>query len=100
MQTSDGEGALGGEKGLVSIVVRSQRLQQTSRAPNNQLVESLVRQNQKALCGARTLENLRHATLLARLDEDPEIGAVQERDIERERLSLKLLRARVFSFLC
>lgn len=45
---------------------------------------------------ARTLEELRHATLLARLDEDPEIGAVQERDIERERISLKLLRARQY----
>jgi superfamily I DNA and/or RNA helicase len=45
---------------------------------------------------ARTLEDLRHATLLARLDEDPEIVEVQERDLERERISLKLLRARQY----
>jgi ATP-dependent RNA/DNA helicase IGHMBP2 len=45
---------------------------------------------------ARTLEDLRHVTLLAQTEEDPEIGAVHERDMERERLALKLLRARQY----
>jgi ATP-dependent RNA/DNA helicase IGHMBP2 len=45
---------------------------------------------------ARTMEELRHASLISRLEEDPEFSVVQERDIERERLSLKLFRAQQY----
>ncbi len=72
-------------------------------APSNVAVDNMLEKLLKAGVNvirlghpARTLEDLRHATLLARLDEDPEIGAVHERDMERERLSLKLLRSQQY----
>ena len=72
-------------------------------APSNvavdNMLEKLLRSGAKVVRlghPARTLEELRHATLHARLEEDPESDAMRELDGERERLSLKLLRARQY----
>jgi superfamily I DNA and/or RNA helicase len=72
-------------------------------APSNiavdNMLEKLLRSGVKVVRlghPARTLEELRHATLHARLEEDPESDAMRELDGERERLSLKLLRARQY----
>jgi superfamily I DNA and/or RNA helicase len=82
-------------------VARGQKV--LASAPSNvavdNMLEKLLEAGVKAVRlghPARTLEELRHATLIARVDEDPEAVAIQERDIERERISLKLLRARQY----
>lgn len=82
-------------------VARGQRVM--AGAPSNvavdNMVEKLLDKGLKVVRlghPARTLEELRHVTLLAQTEEDPEIDAVHERDMERERISLKLLRARQY----
>jgi superfamily I DNA and/or RNA helicase len=82
-------------------VDRGQRV--LASAPSNVAVDNMLEKLLRAGVDAvrlghpaRTLEELRHATLMARLEDDPEIGAVHERDLERERLSLKLMRARQY----